>query len=72
MTYAEPAVCIVRLDEDVGVRDLTANGVTNAVEDAIRVGAAPRNTWVATMLLRVVVDVRKEANKDAGRLDYTR
>ena len=54
-TYAEPSLCMVRLDDDAGAADRTATGgVTNAVEDATRVAAAPRNIWVATMLLSVV------------------
>lgn len=46
---------MVSLDEDAGATDRTAtDGVTKAVEDAMRVAAAPRNIWVATMLLSVV------------------
>ena len=50
-TYAEPSLCIVRLDEDAGATDRTAIGATKAVEDVMRVAAAPRNIWVATILL---------------------
>ena len=46
-TYAEPALCILRLDEDVaGATDRTAIGATKAVEEAMRVAAVPRNSWV--------------------------
>lgn len=54
LTYAVPALCIERLDEDAGATDRTdrtAIGATKAVEDAMRVAAAPRNIWVATMVL---------------------
>ena len=51
-TYAEPSLCIVRLDKDAaGAADRTAIGAMKAVEDAMRVVAAPRNIWVATILL---------------------
>lgn len=51
LTYAVPALCIERLDEDAGATDRTAIGATKAVEDTMKVAAAPRNIWVATMLL---------------------
>ena len=50
-TYAEPSLCIVRLEEDAGANDRTAIGAMKAVEDAMRVAAAPRNIWVAIILL---------------------
>ena len=61
LTYAEPALCIVRLEEDAraGATDRTAIGATKAVVDAMRVAAALRNVWVATMLLRLVGGVQK-------------
>lgn len=59
-TYALPGLCIVSPDNDVGAADRTAIGATKAVEEAIRVAAAPRNICVATMLLGVV-EVEKNA-----------
>lgn len=64
-TYAEPALCILRLDELAGAADRTAIGATNAAEDAMREAALPRKIWVATMIaLKRVVARRGARNRE--------
>lgn len=49
-TYAEPALFILRVDEDVGAGDRTAIGVTKAVEEATRMVVVPINSLLAIMI----------------------
>ena len=49
-TYAVPALCIFRLEEEAGATERTVIGVTKAAEEAMREAAVPRNIWVATMI----------------------
>ena len=49
-TYSVPGLSIVSLDDDAGATKRTGIGTMKAVEEAMRVAAAPRNTCVATIL----------------------
>lgn len=72
--YAEPVVCILRLDEDeAGATDLTAIGATNAEEEAMRVTAVLCNICyvvvdiVLILLIRGSILVNREEESGARR-----